>query len=160
MFDFTAGPLRRTLTSFLLGYLLLAAPQAEANVIGDFFKKIGRSISNLHKPSQPPANKKTSHSTRSSTARATPTPNGSATPAPSFLLSPTPSPTPIEVRRARLAPAPPNGHRDVPYALAVPNKPGLVTSPYAPQQGYVDVSAFPSSTEVIDPFTGKIFLTP
>ncbi len=50
--------------------------------------------------------------------------------------------------------------RDLPYGVAVPNRPGLVTSPYAPDQGYVDVSAFPSSTEVLDPFTGKIFRTP
>jgi hypothetical protein len=44
--------------------------------------------------------------------------------------------------------------------VAVPNRPGLVTSPYAPNKGYVDVHAFPPSTEVLDPFTGKVFLTP
>jgi hypothetical protein len=48
----------------------------------------------------------------------------------------------------------------VPYGVALPNKPGFVTSPYAPTLGLVDVRAFPSSTEVLDPFTGKIFRTP
>ena len=44
--------------------------------------------------------------------------------------------------------------------LTVPDKPGFVISPFAPNQGYVDVRSFPRSTEVVDPFTGKIFLTP
>jgi len=50
--------------------------------------------------------------------------------------------------------------RDIPYAIPVPNKPGFVTSPYAPKQGLVDVRGFPSGTEVKDPYTGKTFLTP
>lgn len=49
---------------------------------------------------------------------------------------------------------------DFPYALPVANKPGFVTSPYSPNGGYVDVRGFPSGTEVKDPYTGKIFITP
>ncbi len=80
----------------------------------------------------------------------TPTPTPSATP----------TPTPMEIRPA--ASAPPDRRRslDLPYGVAVPNRPGLVTSPYAPTEGFVDVTGFPSSTEVMDPFTGKVFLTP
>jgi hypothetical protein len=56
-------------------------------------------------------------------------------------------------------PAPPRvGNYD--YGKPVPGKPGFVTSPYAPASGYVDVRGFPPGTEVMDPYTQKIFLVP
>lgn len=42
----------------------------------------------------------------------------------------------------------------------VPEKPGFVTSPYAPDAGAIDVRGFPPDTQVKDPYTGKIFLVP
>jgi hypothetical protein len=49
---------------------------------------------------------------------------------------------------------------DFPYGIPVPGKKGFVTSPFAPDSGYIDVHAFHPGTAVKDPYTGKIFLTP
>jgi len=49
---------------------------------------------------------------------------------------------------------------DLPYGTPVAGKPGFVTSPFAPEAGYVQVLGFPPGTPVEDPYTGKIFLTP
>jgi hypothetical protein len=49
---------------------------------------------------------------------------------------------------------------DLRYGTPVAGKPGLVTSPYAPNGGYIDVRGFAPGTPVKDPYTGKIFLTP
>jgi beta-lactamase regulating signal transducer with metallopeptidase domain len=47
----------------------------------------------------------------------------------------------------------------LPYATAVPGKPGFVTSPFAPE-GYIDVRGLSKDEKVKDPYTGKIFLVP
>jgi len=49
---------------------------------------------------------------------------------------------------------------DFSYGTPVAGKPGLVTSPYSPNSGYIDVRGFSPGTPVKDPYTGKIFLTP
>jgi len=57
-------------------------------------------------------------------------------------------------------PEPPKQVGELPYAKAVPGKPGFVTSPYDPYKGYIDVRGFPPATEVKDPYSGKTFLVP
>ncbi|HEY2711141.1 MAG TPA: hypothetical protein VGI60_01405 [Chthoniobacterales bacterium] len=152
--------MKKFLASALLLSLAFSGPAAEANAVGDFFKKIGHSLSKLGKSQ--PSPKSTPHKSGNTSERTSPTPSPMPTPNPAkppVQSTPVPTPTPVDIRPAALAPHA-HARRDVPFGVAVPNKPGFVTSPYAPNQGYVDVRAFPPSTEVLDPFTGKIFLTP
>jgi hypothetical protein len=130
---------------------------ARAGSVGDFFKALGNSIAHPgqgKKQAPKPQTKKPKTKESEQSADHPPAP-----PAP----PPTPTPTATTSQPpVRLASAPPtkNSKRDIPYGIPVPNKPGFVTSPYSPKAGYVDVRGFPSGTEVKDPYSGKIFLTP
>jgi len=64
------------------------------------------------------------------------------------------------VRAAKTAPAAEKGKSGLLYGTPVPGKQGLVTSPFSSDSGYIDVRGFPPGTEVKDPYTDKIFLTP
>ena len=152
--------MKRVLPKFLIGIAavaFLAAPKADGGSIGDFFKALGNSIAHpsQKKPTPKPQTKKPKTKTSAP-------PEYPPTPAPTI---PPPTPTPSAATTqppVRPASVPPtkNSKLDIPYAIPVPNKPGFVTSPYAPKAGYVDVRGFASGTEVKDPYSGKIFLTP
>ncbi len=73
----------------------------------------------------------------------------------SALVNPVPTPTPAATPPPVALPT-----AELSYGIPVPGKPGFVTSPHAPNAGFVDVRGFPPGTEVKDPYTGRIFLVP
>jgi hypothetical protein len=145
----------------VVGLSVLADP-ARAGSVGDFFKALGNSIAHPGQHPKPKPRDSRTTSTRPKTketvTNADYPPGSTATPMPVSTPTPTGTQTPVRVAAAKTQTK--SSKRDIPYAIPVPNKPGFVTSPYAPKQGLVDVRGFPSGTEVIDPYSGKVFLTP
>jgi hypothetical protein len=121
---------------------------ADARSFMDFLKGIGNSITHPQKKSQSRAK-----STKRQASKHT------ASPKPTLAPSPAP-PNEHNVRTASAAPAAKGGKADVPFAVPVPRKQGFVTSPFAPDLGYINVHQFPPGTDVKDPFTGNVFRTP
>ena len=145
--------------------LFLGASFANAGPVGDFFKKVGRSISKpLQSQPQPestrPQPAKTSHATRRSTSRTAP----AAAATESAVAQPSNSPKEEESTgtvRSVSASDLEKVKANLPYGIPVPGRKGMVTSPYTPDEGkYVDVTGFASGSVVKDPYTGKFFLVP
>ena len=65
-----------------------------------------------------------------------------------------------EIRMAKAAWSASHPKTALLYGTPAPGKPDLVISPFEPESGYVDVTGFQPGSEVEDPYTGKIFLTP
>jgi hypothetical protein len=151
----------RTIVVYLSAFALMAATEvAEAGPFDDFFRSIRNSFA------RPPAQKpRPPQSHRTSRRQNNEAPPSDASDAPSSQGSPSPTPVPAppnrnNVRVAMATAARKNGKGDLPYGIPVPGKQGLVTSPFSPDSGYIDVRSFPPGTEVKDPYTGKSFLTP
>jgi hypothetical protein len=137
------------------------------NPVGDFFKRLGNSIA--HPRTSPAPRRTTSNgatTVKNKNGKEPTTPPDRPPAAPPIPPVPTPTPAltpmpvPLMVRSASGVPPSKKPRQDLPYGIPVPGKQGFVTSPYAPKSGYVDVRGFPSGTEVKDPYTGKVFLTP
>ena len=151
--------------------LFLSGSFVNAGPVGDFFKKVGQSISKplqREPPSQPepqpqsarPQPTKSAHATRRPTARAATaaaaTPSAGAQPSQPSKEEES-AHTVRRVSAADIAKA----KADLPYGVPVPGRKGMVTSPYLPEDGkYIDVTDFASGSVVKDPYTGKFFLVP
>ena len=136
----------------------LSARCVNADAVGDFFKKVGQSISKAFQPQPTPGPDRKKPVSKRTTSQQSPVPR------------PTPIPLqePINVVKEKLPPVvlrasavpPEKAKGDMPYGIPVPGQKGVVTSPYLPEANYIDVSAFAPGTAVKDPYTRKVFLVP
>jgi hypothetical protein len=144
---------KRSLRTIVLLSILIAisAPDvAQGGPFRDFFRAVRSAITHPNEKPRPHRSSRKHNETPPSDA-----PNSeisaSSVPAP---------PGGRNVRAAKASSGTKQENPDLPYGTPVPGKQGLVTSPFAPESGYVDVRSFPPGTEVKDPYSGKIFLTP
>jgi hypothetical protein len=150
----------------VIGLLFLSGSFVNAGPVGDFFKKVGQSISKplQHEPQPPPQSEptrvqptKTPHATRRSTSRAAP----ATSPAVEQPSQPSKEEESTRTVRSVSAADVQKIKAGLPYGIPVPGRKGMVTSPYTPDEGkYVDVTGFASGSIIKDPYTGKFFLVP
>jgi hypothetical protein len=148
----------RWISLLVVALFFFSGRRANADPVGDFFKKLGHSIS---KAFQPPPTQRQTRKTRAARRPASQESNAEAQP--SAIEEPS-KPAKEEksaatVRRASAASAE-EAKGDVPYGIPVPGQKGMVISPYSPEGNWVDVRAFAPGSAVKDPYTGKIFLVP
>ena len=141
---------RQALVILLSIALSTATDAAKAGPFREFFRTLRSAIAH---PQETPRPHRSTHnrkkplqsdaSNRPTSDKSTPVPGNQA-----------------DVRWAKQASTASDQKADLPYGTPVPGKPGLVTSPFAPDAGFVQVLGFPPGTPVEDPYTGKVFLTP
>jgi hypothetical protein len=143
--------------------LITATDVVKAGSFQDFFRSLRSAFTH---PNEKPRGHRTSHKhnetppSDASNKKHNETPPSDAS---NSQTSGSPVPAPPGQRNVRMAKAASGANQqktDLPFGTRVPGKEWLVTSPFAPDSGYIDVTGFPPGTAVEDPYTGKIFLTP
>jgi hypothetical protein len=149
----------------VIALLFLSGSSVNAGPVGDFFKKVGQSISKPLQPQPQPQSTrapptKTPHATRRSSSREAPATAATTPAVTESSHSPKEGESTAPVRAVSAADIE-KVKAGLPYAVPVPGRKGMVTSPYLPEDGkYIDVTDFPSGSMVKDPYTGKFFLVP
>jgi hypothetical protein len=145
----------------------LSGTYVNAGPVGNFFKKVGQSISKplQSQPPPPPQSTRpqpanTPHATRRRTSRAAPA--VAATPPAVEQQSHPPKEEELTGNGRRVSSADiEKAKAGLPYGIPVPGRKGIVTSPYLPEEDkYIDVTDFASGSVAKDPYTGKFFLVP
>jgi hypothetical protein len=149
--------------------LVLSGPFVNAGPVGNFFKKVGQSISKpLQRQPEPqsqpesarPQPTKTPHATRRPTSRAAPS-AAATSPAEAQPSHPSKEEEVTGTVRRVSAADLEKAKAGLPYGIPVPGRKGMVSSPYLPEEDkYIDVTDFASGSVVKDPYTGKFFLVP
>ena len=153
-------PPLHTIVICLSIFTLFGAPDiGQAGPFENFFKSIRNSFARPAPTPRTPQPRRTSRKqgNEAPPSDASDTSNSQTSPSPTPVLAP-PNRNNIRIAKATATRKNPKG--DLPYGIPVPGKQGLVTSPFSPDSGYIDVRSFPPGTEVKDPYTGKSFLTP
>jgi hypothetical protein len=149
----------RWISSLVVALFFLGGRWANADPVGDFFKKIGQSISKAFQPQPAQQQTRKTRSSRRPTSRDSNAPEASPSPPEEPSKPAKEEKLTATVQRASAAPAE-KAKGDMPYGIPVPGQKGMVTSPYSPEGNYIDVSAFAPGSAVRDPYTGKIFRVP
>ena len=142
--------LHTTVVSVSILALFAASDIAQAGPVGLLFRVVRSAIphpehrSRSHRGSHTRNKEPVSEASNSETS-------GTPIPAP---------PNERNIRKARSDQATKARNNNLPYGIPVPGKQGLVTGPFSRNSGYIDVSGIPPGTEIKDPYTGDIFLTP
>ena len=136
----------RVACAFLCIWSLFATKKAEAGPFADFFHRMKSALTQSGgKSSSHRKHNEDATSKSDSTGAASKNGNG---------------PPDERNTRATARVKTSNSKSDLKYGTPVPGKKGLVTSPFSPDAGYIDVRIFPPGTPVKDPYSGKMFLTP
>ena len=153
-------PPLHTIVMCLSIFTLFGAPEiGQAGPFEDFFRSIRNSFAHPAPKPRTPQPRRTSpkQSNEAPPSDASDTSNSQTSPSPTPVRAP---PNRNNVRVAKATASRKKRNSDLPYGIPVPGRQGLVTSPFSPDSGYIDVRSFPPGTEVRDPYTGKSFLTP